>query len=54
MSAISLAAGPNIVPRTLHAIRNIDVTPTILELLGVKPASTVNGSALPIVNQKKK
>src|SRR5262249_49905445 len=38
MSATFMAAGPRIRPRTtLAQVRNIDVAPTILHLLGVKP-----------------
>lgn len=48
MSASFFAAGPDIRQGTLEQIRNIDVTPTIDLLLGVQPASTVQGKALPI------
>jgi len=46
MSAILYAAGPDIGRGTLAQVRNIDVAPTIDQLLGVKPAATVQGSAL--------
>ncbi len=46
MSAILYAAGPDIGRGTLAQVRNIDVAPTIEQLLGVKPAATVQGSAL--------
>ncbi|UFP95039.1 alkaline phosphatase family protein [Gloeobacter morelensis MG652769] len=46
MSAIFYAAGPNIRKGTFQAVRNIDVAPTILQILGVAPASTVQGNAL--------
>ena len=46
MSASFFAAGPDIAPGTLEQIRNIDVAPTISKLLGVEPASTVQGSAI--------
>jgi hypothetical protein len=47
MSASFYAAGPDIrrnvvVPRT----HNVDVAPTILKILGVKPDQTVDGTAL--------
>ncbi|AGY57722.1 alkaline phosphatase family protein [Gloeobacter kilaueensis] len=46
MSAIFFAAGPNIRKAQLPLTRNIDVAPTILKLLGVAPAATVDGRAL--------
>jgi predicted AlkP superfamily pyrophosphatase or phosphodiesterase len=48
MSAIYIAAGPDIRPGSLTRVRNIDIAPTIGRLLGVKPASLVDGSALPV------
>ena len=48
MSAIFIAAGPDIRPGSLTRARNIDVAPTIGRLLGVKSASLVDGSALPV------
>jgi hypothetical protein len=49
MSAIFIAAGPDIRHRELEKVRNIDVAPTILDLLGVQPAATVEGKVLPII-----
>jgi len=47
MSASFFAAGPNIKPGiTLPIVNNIDIAPTILEILGVTPAPTVNGTSL--------
>lgn len=46
MSAIFYAAGPDIRRGTLEQVRNIDVAPTILQLLGVRPAATVQGRAI--------
>lgn len=43
MSPVFYAAGPDIAPATLAQFRNIDVAPTISSLLGVAPASTVDG-----------
>ncbi|MBV9386999.1 MAG: alkaline phosphatase family protein [Chroococcidiopsidaceae cyanobacterium CP_BM_ER_R8_30] len=43
MSAILYAAGPDIGRGTLTQIRNIDVAPTITQLLGVQSAPTVQG-----------
>lgn len=48
MSAIFYAAGPDIGQGVLPRVNNIDVAPTILRLLGVTPAATVDGTALPI------
>ena len=31
---------------TIHRVANIDVAPTIMRLLGVKPAKTVDGRVL--------
>ncbi|NMG09462.1 alkaline phosphatase family protein [Brasilonema sp. UFV-L1] len=46
MSAIFYAAGPDIQPGKLEQVHNIDIAPTILRLLDVQPASTVQGKAL--------
>jgi predicted AlkP superfamily pyrophosphatase or phosphodiesterase len=47
MSAILYAAGPNIKKnKRLRTVRNIDIAPTIMELLGVVPAPSVDGEAL--------
>jgi predicted AlkP superfamily pyrophosphatase or phosphodiesterase len=46
MSAIFFAAGPNIGRGVLNKVRNIDVVPTINQLLGVESAPTVQGKAL--------
>lgn len=46
MSAILYAAGPDIGQGTLAQVRNIDIAPTIDQLLGVPPAATVQGTAL--------
>ena len=48
MSAIFFAAGPNIRRGSLEKMRNIDVVPTINQLLGVESADTVQGKALKI------
>jgi arylsulfatase A-like enzyme len=50
MSAIFFAAGPDIGRGTISQVRNIDVTPTINKLLGVKSAPTVQGQALNLKN----
>jgi predicted AlkP superfamily pyrophosphatase or phosphodiesterase len=47
MSAIFLAAGPSIkTGKTVSLIHNIDVAPTIMHLLGIEPAETVDGRVL--------
>lgn len=46
MSAIFLAAGPSVCEDELETVRQIDVAPTILAILGVPPADTVQGRAL--------
>ncbi|MGH7375436.1 MAG: alkaline phosphatase family protein [Candidatus Rokuibacteriota bacterium] len=48
LSAIFFAAGPDIRHGELTLARNIDVVPTIARLLGLKPAATVDGTALPV------
>jgi hypothetical protein len=44
MSAIFYAAGPDVCNGRLAVMRNIDIAPTILALLGVEPAPTVEGA----------
>lgn len=46
MSASFLAAGPHIGKGRPDKVRNIDVAPTILGILGVPPASTVQGKPI--------
>jgi predicted AlkP superfamily pyrophosphatase or phosphodiesterase len=46
MSAIFYAAGPDIRHGIINQVRNIDVAPTISQLLGVQPATTVQGHSL--------
>ncbi len=47
MSAIFFAAGPDVNKASnFSSVRNIDVAPTIENILGVKPAPTVNGSPI--------
>ncbi|MFM2303608.1 MAG: hypothetical protein RLZZ135_1018 [Cyanobacteriota bacterium] len=53
MQAIFLAAGPDITKKELGQVNNIDVAPTIDKILGVQPASTVDGKALDIVAPKR-
>jgi len=52
MSAIFFAAGPNIGRGTLPLVRNIDVVPTINQLLGVNSAPTVQGRPLNLRNPR--
>jgi predicted AlkP superfamily pyrophosphatase or phosphodiesterase len=46
MSAIFFAAGPNVCKQELKEVSNIDIVPTVLALLGVEPADTVQGRAI--------
>jgi hypothetical protein len=47
MSATFMAAGPDIKPnKKLPLVHNINVAPTILDILGVVPASTTDGRSL--------
>ncbi|MBC8102972.1 MAG: alkaline phosphatase family protein, partial [Cytophagales bacterium] len=46
MSAIFYAAGPDIAPGRFAQVRNIDIAPTVSNLLGVASAATVQGQAL--------
>jgi arylsulfatase A-like enzyme len=46
MSAIFYAAGPSFARATLDRVHNIDVAPTVLAILGVPPAPTVDGAVL--------
>lgn len=46
MSAAFIAAGPDIGRGTVHRVTNIDVAPTIMRLLGVRPGETVDGRTL--------
>jgi predicted AlkP superfamily pyrophosphatase or phosphodiesterase len=48
MSAIFYAAGPDIRHGRLTRVRNIDLAPTLARLLGVPPAPTIDGAALPV------
>jgi predicted AlkP superfamily pyrophosphatase or phosphodiesterase len=52
MSAIFFAAGPNIGHGTFPLVRNIDVVPTINQLLGVNSATTVQGRVLNLKNPR--
>ncbi len=49
MEAAFIAAGPDFAPenfRGLNHLQNIDIAPTVLDLLGVEPADTVQGTSL--------
>ncbi len=46
MSAIFFAAGPDIQHGTLDQVHNIDVAPTIEQILGVQPDDTVQGQVI--------
>ena len=48
MSAIFYAAGPSLKQgRKVDVLHNIDVAPTVLEILEVAPAPTVDGEVIP-------
>ncbi|PZO56276.1 MAG: hypothetical protein DCF15_09220 [Phormidesmis priestleyi] len=49
MEAAFIAAGPDFAPENfqgLDRLQNIDIAPTVLDLLGVEPADTVQGTSL--------
>jgi predicted AlkP superfamily pyrophosphatase or phosphodiesterase len=50
MSAIFIAAGPDIKKREIEEVRNIDIAPTILELLGVQGSDKIQGVAIPVLH----
>jgi len=55
MSAILYAAGPSLKQhRKLEVIHNIDIAPTVMEILGVTPASTVDGVVIPKILRKQR
>ena len=55
MSAILYAAGPSLKQlRKLDVIHNIDVAPTVMEILGVAPALTVDGAVIPKILRKQR
>jgi len=55
MSAIFYAAGPSLKQgRKIDVLRNIDVAPTVLEILDVPPAPTVDGEVIPKILHKRK
>jgi hypothetical protein len=48
MSAILYAAGPSLKNgKEVRVVRNIDIAPTIMRILGVTPAATVDGTVIP-------
>lgn len=51
VSAIFLAAGPDIKRGELERVRNIDLAPTIAKLLRVKLADTIQGRPIRITNR---
>jgi predicted AlkP superfamily pyrophosphatase or phosphodiesterase len=53
MSAIFYAAGPDVCRGELETVRNIDVAPTILRLLNVAPADTVQGRPIDLCDGRR-
>ena len=55
MSAIFYAAGPPLKQgRKIDRVHNIDVAPTVMEILGVAPAPTVDGEVIPKILREEK
>jgi hypothetical protein len=55
MSAILYAAGPSLKRgETVRVVRNIDIAPTILHILGVAPAASVDGEVISRILRKRK
>ena len=55
MSAIFYASGPSLKQgRKVDVLRNIDIAPTVMEILGVAPAPTVDGEVLTGILRKDK
>jgi arylsulfatase A-like enzyme len=53
MSAILYAAGPSVKQgHKLDVVHNIDIAPTVLSILGVAPAPTVEGEVLKEIFRK--
>ena len=49
------AAGPSLKQhRKLDVIHNIDVAPTVMDILGVAPAPTVDGAVIPKILRKQR
>jgi arylsulfatase A-like enzyme len=51
MKAIFYAAGPNFKRKTLKEVDNLDVAPTIAELLDIEPPRDAQGKKLPISDE---
>ncbi len=49
MSAIFYAAGPDVGKGILPRVRNVDIAPTIANILGVPPALTVHGGVIDLM-----
>jgi arylsulfatase A-like enzyme len=46
MKAIFYAAGPNFKRRTLKNVDNVDIAPTVAELLGIDPPKDSQGKRI--------
>jgi arylsulfatase A-like enzyme len=49
-SLLFIAAGPDIKKREIEEVLNIDIVPTILELLGVQGSDKIQGAAIPLLH----
>jgi hypothetical protein len=49
MSAILIASGPDIRVGTIGRARNIDIAPTVSELIGVDGSEKIEGKVLPVL-----
>jgi hypothetical protein len=54
MSAILYAAGPSLKHKKLDVMKGIDIAPTILRILEVPGAPTIDGTAIPKILKKDK
>jgi arylsulfatase A-like enzyme len=53
MKAIFYAAGPDFKRETIKAVENIDIAPTVADLLGIKPPKQAQGRKIHIYDHAK-